>query len=97
MIVIMTPPTHALLQEILDHVQLMAVDPTGEHQEEHLMRQKQWGHCRRVYPVTWTMRQGERTGSIQKCHGLDLERRVSAHAVPRSFAFPVLEQIAAFD
>jgi hypothetical protein len=43
MIVIMTPPTHALLQEILDHVQLMAVDPTGEHQEEHLRRQKQWG------------------------------------------------------
>jgi hypothetical protein len=40
------PPTHAflkhavLLLEIFDHVQLMPVDPTGEHQEEHLKRQK---------------------------------------------------------
>ena len=49
------PPTHALLKhavlflEILNHVQLMAVYPTGEHQEEHLNRPKQWGHCSRVY------------------------------------------------
>jgi hypothetical protein len=38
------PPTllkHAvLLLEILDHVQLTAVNPTGEHQEEHLKSQK---------------------------------------------------------
>ena len=49
------PPTHALLKhavlflEILNHVQLMAVYPPCEHQEEHLNRPKQWGHCRRVY------------------------------------------------
>jgi hypothetical protein len=49
------PPTHTLLQhavlflEILDHVQLMAVDPPGEHQEEQLKRQKQCRHCSRVY------------------------------------------------
>src|SRR5450631_420781 len=49
------PPTHALLKhavlflQILNHVQLMAVYPTCEHQEEHLNRPKQWGHCRRVY------------------------------------------------
>jgi hypothetical protein len=49
------PPTQALLEhavlllEILDHVQLMAVDPTGEHQEEQLKRQKHGRHCSRVY------------------------------------------------
>jgi hypothetical protein len=37
-----TPPSHAFLKhavlflKILDHVQLMAVDPTCERQEEHL-------------------------------------------------------------
>ena len=45
------PPTQALLehavlfQEILDHIKLMAVDPTGEHQEEHLKMRKQRGHA----------------------------------------------------
>ena len=40
---------HAVLfLEIFDHLQLMAVDPTGEHQEEHLNRPKQWGHWSRV-------------------------------------------------
>jgi hypothetical protein len=33
-----------LLLEIVDHVQLMAVDPTGEHQEEQMKRRKQWRH-----------------------------------------------------
>jgi hypothetical protein len=48
-------PTHAFLKhavlflQILDHVQLMAVDPTGAHLEKDLKRQKQWGHCSRVY------------------------------------------------
>ena len=41
------PPTHALLKhailflEILNYIQLMAVYPTCEHQEEHLNRLKQ--------------------------------------------------------
>jgi hypothetical protein len=49
------PTTQALLEhavlflEILDHVQLMAVDPTGEHQEDYLKRQKQWRHSHSVY------------------------------------------------
>jgi hypothetical protein len=48
------PPTQALLEhavfflEVLDHVQLMSVDPSGEHREEHLKRRKQWGHYSRV-------------------------------------------------
>jgi hypothetical protein len=38
----MTLPTHALLQhsalfpELLDHIQLIAIDLTGEHQKKHL-------------------------------------------------------------
>jgi hypothetical protein len=48
------PSTQALLEhavlplEILDHVQLTSVDPTGEHREEHLKRRNQWGHYSRV-------------------------------------------------
>jgi hypothetical protein len=51
-------PTQALLEhavlflEILDHVQLMAVDPTGEYHEQQLKRWKRWGHCSAVYRLT---------------------------------------------
>jgi hypothetical protein len=38
-----------LFLEILDYVQLMAVEPTCEQQEEHLKRLNQRGHCSRVY------------------------------------------------
>jgi hypothetical protein len=27
----------------------MSVDPACEHQEQHMNRPKQWGHCRGVY------------------------------------------------
>jgi hypothetical protein len=37
-----------LFSEILDHVQLMAVDPTGKHPEQQLKRQIRWGHFNRV-------------------------------------------------
>jgi hypothetical protein len=52
------PPTQALLEhavlflEILDHVQLMAVDPAGEYHEQQLKRWKRWGHCSAVYRLT---------------------------------------------
>jgi len=47
-------PAQALLKhavfllEVLDHVQLMSVDPTDEYREEHMKRRKQWGHYSRV-------------------------------------------------
>jgi hypothetical protein len=52
------PPTQALLKhavlflEILDRVQLMAVDPPGEYREQQLKRLKRWGHCSEVYRLT---------------------------------------------
>jgi hypothetical protein len=37
---------HAVLfLKILDHVQLMAVDPPGEYHEQQLKRLKRWEHC----------------------------------------------------
>jgi hypothetical protein len=37
---------HAVLfLEILDHVQLMAVDPPGEYHEQQVKRLKRWEHC----------------------------------------------------
>jgi hypothetical protein len=48
-------PTQALREhavlflEIRDHLQLMAVDPPGEHHEQQLKRLKRWGHCSGVY------------------------------------------------
>ena len=45
------PPAQAPLEhevlflEILDHVQLMAVDPTGEYHEQQLKRPKRWIDC----------------------------------------------------
>jgi hypothetical protein len=45
------PPTQVLLEhavlflEILDHVQLMAVDPPSEYHEQQLKRPKRWEHC----------------------------------------------------
>src|SRR5450631_203458 len=38
--------------EIRDQVQLMAVDPPGEHHEQQLKRLKRWGHCSGVYRLT---------------------------------------------
>src|ERR1700730_11859125 len=49
------PPAPALLEHavlflwILNHVQLMAVDPLGEYHEQQLKRLKWWGHCSAVY------------------------------------------------
>jgi hypothetical protein len=49
------PPAQAVLEhavlflEILNHVQLMAVDPTGEHQEQQLKRPIRLRHFSRVY------------------------------------------------
>src|SRR5665811_1762154 len=49
------PPTQALREhavpflEIRDHLQLMALDPPGEHHEQQLKRLKRWGHCSGVY------------------------------------------------
>jgi hypothetical protein len=41
---------HAVfLLEVPDHVQLIALDPNGAHQEEHLKRLKQRGNCSAVY------------------------------------------------
>jgi hypothetical protein len=34
-----------LFLEILDHVQLMAVDPPGEYHEQQLERLKRWERC----------------------------------------------------
>jgi hypothetical protein len=51
-------PTQALREhavlflEIRDHVQLMAVDPPGEHHEQQLKRLQRWGHCSGVYGLT---------------------------------------------
>src|ERR1019366_3409131 len=51
-------PTQALREhavlflEIRDHVQLMALDPPGEHHEQQLKRLKRWGHCSGVYGLT---------------------------------------------
>src|ERR1039457_7015441 len=51
-------PTQALREhavlflEIRDHVQLMAVDPPGEHHEQQLKRLKRWGHCSGIYGLT---------------------------------------------
>jgi hypothetical protein len=38
--------------EILDHVQLTAVDPPGEYHEQQPKRLKWWGHCSAVYRLT---------------------------------------------
>src|SRR5450756_2363313 len=51
------PPRRSLstrfsVLEILDRVQLMAVDPPGEHHEQQLKRLKRWGHCSEVYRLT---------------------------------------------
>jgi hypothetical protein len=53
-----TLPTQALLKqtvlflEILDHVRLMAVDPSGEYHEQQLKRLKRWEHRSAVYRLT---------------------------------------------
>jgi hypothetical protein len=51
-------PTQALLEypvlflEILDQVQLTAVDPPGEYHRQQPKRLKWWGHCSAVYRLT---------------------------------------------
>src|SRR5271166_6785046 len=52
------PPTQALLEhavlflEILDHIQVTAVDPPSEYHEQQLKRLKSWEHCGAVYRLT---------------------------------------------
>src|SRR5450631_1280381 len=43
---------HAILfLEVVDHIQLMAVDPPSEHHQQQVKRLTQRGHCCRVYRV----------------------------------------------
>src|SRR5665811_1465997 len=52
-------------REIRDHVQLMAVDPPGEHHEQQLKRLKRWGHCSGVYGLT--NRRGSSSNRLAHC------------------------------
>jgi hypothetical protein len=64
-------PTQALREhavlflEIPDHVQLMALDPPGEHHEQQLKRLKRWGHCSAVYGLT--NRRGSSSSRLAHC------------------------------
>jgi hypothetical protein len=56
------PATQAFLEypvlflELLDHVQLTAVDPRSEYHEQQLKRLKWWEHCSAVYRLTTIVR-----------------------------------------
>src|SRR5450631_3128747 len=64
-------PTQALREhavpflEIRDHLQLMAVDPPGEHHEQQLKRLKRWGHCSAGYRLT--NRRGSLSSRLAHC------------------------------
>src|ERR1022692_4539033 len=64
-------PTQALREhavlflEIRDHLQLMALDPPGEHHEQQLKRLKRWGHCSGVYGLT--NRPGSSSSRLAHC------------------------------
>src|ERR1017187_2477645 len=64
-------PTQALREhavlflEIRDQVQLMAVDPPGEHHEQQLKRLKRWGHCSGGYELS--NRRGSWSSRLAQC------------------------------